>query len=128
VALLRTYGQPIDCDPVSAILGELAHCAGHVAWLRARVQAAAPDDLTDTAAPWLALYAGERDRLVQMCRAAHAMGIEERRVVLAGQLGTAVAEFVRALLSDLDLTPDQAEAARLAVPVRLRALTAAAVG
>jgi hypothetical protein len=35
--------------------GELAHCAGHAVWLRAKVQAADPDELATTAAPWVDL-------------------------------------------------------------------------
>lgn len=65
-------------NPTSAILGELTHCAGHAVWLRAKVQAADPDDndLATTAAPWVIMYGQERDRLLRLCQAAHAMGIE----------------------------------------------------
>lgn len=125
MALLGTFGRPVDTDPVSAVIGEIQFAAGHVQWLRERVQATDPADIADSAAPLVTLYGGERDRLLRLCDVAHRMGIEERRTMLAEQLGVAVGQFVRSLLADLNLTADQVESARLAVPARLRALTAA---
>lgn len=141
----KTYGEPApDVDPAAAVIEQISWTTGHVRWLRDRVASLEPDALTwgvaneidrasgefpglDTtraaqANVWLTLYGQERDRLVNMCRIAHAMGIEERRVAMAEHLGGAIAEVISAVLDDLSLSEVQWSAARAAVPTRLRAV------
>lgn len=161
--LVETYGRKIETTATDALLEEVQWTAGHVAWLRERVQeieaasadvdpdwdededaSGAPrnppsslvwgitrrktggDDhgVTEEAGPnvWLKLYHQERTHLVRVCEAAIKAGIEERRVKLAEQQGALVAQAIRRILGDLDLTPEQAARVPEVVPRHLRAL------
>jgi hypothetical protein len=142
-----TYGEPIDTDPTTAVLDQLANTAGHVAWLLAKVRETEPGSLvwgttseTDKrsgqwpgvdvtraarASVWLELYGQERDRLVRMAKTAHDMGISDRQVALAERLGATCLDLISGVLDDLDLTSDQRAAAAESVPRRLQAVAAA---
>lgn len=141
---LETYGRPIDTTPTEALLEEVRWTAGHVAWLRERVRELEQQTLTwgvtekvdktagefpgvDTthgATPnvWLDLYQRERKHLVDVCKASIAAGIEERRVQLAEQQGNLLAEVIRKILGELDLSPQQQEKVPEVVPRHLRAV------
>lgn len=143
-----TYGLPIDVSPTEALLDEVRYTAGHVVWLRERVRETEAADLvwgmteevekhatefggTDTtyaATPsiWLELYYRERKHLVDVTKAAITAGIEERRVKLAEHQGALVAQVIRAILTDLGLTPEQESRVPEVVPRHLRALAAPA--
>lgn len=162
--IVETYGRRIDTTATEALLEEVQWTAGHVAWLRARVQeietgvggAVDPDwdeaeeepgttasrpsplvwgvtrrktggddhGVTEEASPniWLKLYQQERTHLVKVCAEAIKAGIEERRIKLAEQQGALVARAIRAILGDLDLTPEQEARVPDVVPRHLRAL------
>lgn len=144
LAALETYGRPIDTTPTEALLEEVRWTAGHVAWLRERVQeleqAAVTwgvteqvkktagkfpgTDTTSAAAPnvWVDLYHRERRHLVDVCKAAIGAGIEERRVWLAEQQGNLLAEVIRRILGDLDLSAEQQALVSSVVPRHLRAV------
>lgn len=150
--LVQTYGRRIDTTPTEALLAEVQWTAGHVAWLRARVQEIESDALveatdaehplvwgvtkektggddygiTKEAAPniWLRLYQQERTHLAKVCTDAIRVGIEERRVRLAEQQGELVAQVIRAILADLQLTPEQLARVPEVVPRHLRELAA----
>jgi hypothetical protein len=147
----RSFGEPPpDADPTETVLNEIRWCAGHVTWLRERVQETEPDalvwgvesevtrgsgefpgtDVTESAkaSMWLQLYGVERDRLVRMCKVAHDMGIAERHVELAERLGALMADLIRGVLGDLDLTDLQREAAGEVVPRHLRVIAGALTG
>jgi hypothetical protein len=163
-ALVATYGRKIETTATEALLDEVQWTAGHVAWLRARVQEietdagadADPDQdeaeeepgaaasrpsplvwgitrrktggddrgVTEEASPniWLKLYQAERAHLVKVCAEAIKAGIEERRIKLAEQQGQLVAQAIRAILIDLDLTTEQQARVPEVVPRHLRAL------
>ncbi|MGW4042955.1 hypothetical protein [Streptomyces sp. NPDC004721] len=149
-ALVETYGRKIETTATEALLEEVQWTAGHVAWLRERVQeiegaaASAGTDrehplvwgitreksggedfgTTEEAAPnvWLKLYQQERAHLVKVCAEAIKAGIEERRIKLAEQQGALVAQAIRAILADLDLTSEQQARVPEIVPRHLRAL------
>ncbi len=126
---VRTYGLPLDVNPVDALLDEVRWTAGHVAWLRERVQEIeqaalvwgvteqvdkdsgefSGSDKTEAAKPnvWLVLYQQERKHLVDVCKTAIQVGIEERRVKLAEAQGQMLADVIRAILAELALTPEQ---------------------
>lgn len=151
--LVATYGRKIETTASAALLDEVQWTAGHVAWLRERVQeiesaaAVAGTDTghplvwgitkeksggedrgtTEEAAPnvWLKLYQQERGHLVKVCEAAIRAGIEERRVRLAEQEGVLVAQAIRAILADLGLTAAQRAMVSEIVPRHLRALASA---
>lgn len=142
---VRTLGLPRDIAPAEALLEEVQWTAGHVAWLRQRVQEiehavlvwgvtdqvdkTATEfpgrDTTEAARPnvWLVLYQQERKHLVDVCKAALQAGVEERRVRLAEQQGEVLVGVIRAVLADLDLTAEQAARVPEVVPRHLRAVT-----
>ncbi|MEZ0089942.1 hypothetical protein [Streptacidiphilus sp. EB129] len=146
--LVATYGRKIETTAVEALLDEVQWTAGHVAWLRDRVQeieAQATDDDTENplvwgrtrrktggedrgetheagANVWLKLYQTERAHLVRVCSEAIRAGIEERRVKLAESQGEQVAQAIRGILSDLHLTAEQLALVPDIVPKHLRAL------
>lgn len=125
---VRTYGLARDVDPAEALLDEVRWTAGHVAWLRDRVQELERDalvwgvteqvdktatefvgtDTTSKAVPsvWLDLYQRERKHLVDVCKAALAAGVEERKVKLAEQAGAQLAQVIRAVLGELGMADD----------------------
>ncbi|MEU5596685.1 hypothetical protein [Streptomyces sp. NPDC020298] len=148
-ALVETYGRKIETTATEALLDEVQWTAGHVAYLRERVQEieAGPvsgadgehplvwgktkkktggEDFgtTEEAVPnvWLRLYQQERAHLVKVCAEAIKAGIEERRIKLAEQQGALVARAIKAILGDLQLTPDQEARVPEVVPRHLRAL------
>jgi len=141
---VRTLGLPIDIDPAKALLDEIHWCAGHVAWLRGKVQEVTDADLvwgrtqtdngigpqgpvdmsTEKSGPnvWLELYNQERDRFHRVCALALRSGIEERRVKLAEQQGDLVAAVVNRILNRLQLTPSQWAEVPIIVPEEFRAI------
>lgn len=147
--LVETYGRRIETTATEALLDEVQWTAGHVAWLRERVQeieaGAEPGSenalvwgktkeksggqdwgQTEEAAPniWLKLYQQERTHLVKVCSEAIRAGIEERRIKLAEHQGELVAQAIRAILDDLNLTAEQQQRVPDVVPRHLRALSA----
>lgn len=141
---VRTLGLPVDIDPGKALLDEIHHTAGHVQWLRDKVQELEPEQLvwgkekhedgvgpqgivdvtTEKAGPsvWYDLYLKERDHLAKVCALALRAGIEERRVKLAENQGALVAEAIRRILAALGLTPEQQALVPRIVPEQLRML------
>lgn len=141
---VRTLGLPKDIDPGKALLDEIHWTAGHVAWLREKVQEledeqlvwgktqhedgigpqGAVDVTTEKAGPsvWYELYMKERDHLAKVCALALRAGIEERKVKLAESQGALVAEAIRAILGALNLTPEQQALVPQIVPQQLRLL------
>lgn len=142
---VATYGLPVTVDPRDALLEEVHRTAGAVQWLESRVRELAPDDITWGATKreestmfgtseeqaarvsiWVQLYQQERKHLVDVCKAAAAAGIEERRVQLAEQQGELLANVISGILDDLSLTPDQSVRAADIVTRHLTAAAAAA--
>ncbi|WP_230119691.1 hypothetical protein [Arthrobacter sp. Bi83] len=141
---VRTLGLPIDVDPGKALLDEIHWTAGHVAWLRDKVQELEDEELvwgktqhddgvgpqgivdvtTEKAAPsvWYELYMKEREHLAKVCALALRAGIEERKVKLAESQGLLVADVIRRILGALGLTPEQQQLVPEIVPRELRAL------
>jgi hypothetical protein len=146
VKAVRTLGLPIDIDPGKALLDEIHWTAGHVAWLRDKVQDLEEEELvwgktqhedgvgpqgvvdvtTEKAGPsvWYELYMKERDHLAKVCSLALRAGIEERKVKLAESQGLLVADVIRRILGALGLTPEQQQLVPEIVPRELRALAA----
>lgn len=137
---VKTYGLPVDVSPTEALLDEVKWTAGHVSWLRARVQEMEErtlswgiksvvdkgDGMETTEAAGtpvlLDLYHRERKHLLDVCKAAIAAGIEERRVRLAESQGALLADVIRRILADLDLSPEQSARVSEVVPRHLRAV------
>ena len=68
------------------------------------------------------LEAQERDRAVRYAKAAHDMGIAEREVKLAERQGEMLAQVIRNVLGDLELTDEQQERVPAVVGRHLRAV------
>jgi hypothetical protein len=137
-----TYGLPRDISPTDALLEEVCYTAGHVAWLRQQVQALEDRDLvwgvreetekgatefpgTDTTSAampnaWLDLYYRERKHLLDVCKAAISVGIEERRVRLAEAQGEVVVQVIKRILARLELSDSQSKLVPMVVPEELR--------
>lgn len=115
----RTLGGPVDVSPTEALLDEIRWTAGHVKWLRERVQDLEEAQLTwgttrteqsaddsktiQTASPSVVydLYARERTHLVNVTAAALKAGVEERRVRLAEQQGDLITQVIRTALDGI---------------------------
>lgn len=143
---VRTLGLPIDIDPGKALLDEIHMTAGHVQWLREKVQELEPEQLvwgkvqtdqgvgpqgpvdttTEKAGPsvYYELYMKEREHLAKVCALALRAGIEERKVKLAESQGALVADVIRRILNALGLTPEQQALVPQIVPEQLRLLAA----
>lgn len=146
--LVQTYGLKVETTATDALLDEVQWTAGHVAWLRERVQeieeyssnsdsenplvwgitrrkeGGEDRGTTEEAAPnvWIKLYQQERVHLVRVCSEAIRAGIEERRVKLAEAQGALVVKAINAILNELDLSAEQAAKVSDVVPRHLRAL------
>lgn len=136
-----TYGLPIDVSPTQALLDEVQWTAGHVAWLRDRIQELEQSELTwgrteyregagEKGSEWktveragpnvlLDLYERERKHLVAVTTAALSAGIEERRVQLAEHQGQIVAQVLKLSLTDLGHDPSDPAVLKV-VATRLR--------
>lgn len=153
---VATLGLPLDITPTDALLEEVRWTAGHVHWLRAKVQDLGElntgdttghslvwgetksvtkgagqwpgTDTTQSAGPsvWYQLYAKEREHLIAVASAALRAGVEERRVRLAEQQGDLVATVIRRILDSLNLTPTQLELVPVVVPRELRLIAGGA--
>lgn len=70
----------------------------------------------------IGMYLTERKHLVDVCKTVAGLEIEDRRVRLAEQQGALLAGVIRAILSDLGLSPDQWAKVPEVVPRHLRSI------
>lgn len=137
-----TFGLPRDIDHHSALLEELHRTAGAVAWLGQQVAALDPKDVvwgktrkkrggedhgvTHEAGVnvWVRLWQGERRHLLDVTKACHAAGIDERRMQLAETAGEQLALVLRAVFARLVLSDEQWDLVAVVVPEELRKLAA----
>jgi hypothetical protein len=130
-----TFGLPRDVDPATALLEEVARTAGAIAWLQGKIRALPEGELVETrtvpadgtmgramVSVWLELYARERSHLVRCAAAAIAGGVAERQVRLAEAQGEILADVIRGILTDLDLSAEQEARVHEVVPRHLRAV------
>lgn len=114
---MRTYGEPIDTDPKTALLGEVKRTAGHVHWLGQVVGDLEHQDGSHTQlvgafgnpSTVVKLYQDERQHLARTCKMALDAGVEERLLDLAQQEMQLFGQLIKAIFSDpaLELTPEQ---------------------
>lgn len=118
---LLFYGAPIDIEPHEALIWEVERTAGHVAyldaeiagldWKEAEAQGMERDEFEIKVRQANVLYQAERRHLVQVCQAALAAGVEERRVKVAERTGLAIVKLLDGVLADLGLSKKQKERA-----------------
>lgn len=150
---MRLFAEPVDIDPARALVELVQWTAGEVAYWREQVRALAESVATSDggedapslvwgktrekiggedygstyeAAPRVEyrMLTDAQDRLAKYAAAALKAGVEERRVKLAEDQGALVAQVIRAILDQLDLSPAQAAKVPEVVPTQLRLLTA----
>lgn len=141
--IMATFGdEPTTTDPVEGLHLAICWARTHMDWLRRQVQRLYPDAVvfgdhkvteSDTKGltleqraevhAWVKLYNEERDRFVNYCAKAISAGLAEREVRLEEERGALIAEIIRAILADLELTPEQQEQALTVVPQHLRRAT-----
>lgn len=133
---VQTFGLAREVDPRDALLEEVYRTAGAVDWLTTKVrelQSAdivwgkaeeSADDIKYKAgvSVWVQLQQQERAHLVRVCKEAINAGIEERKVRLAEQQGSMLAGVIKAILGDLDLSPEQSAKVATVVPRHLRSV------
>ena len=144
---MRLFAAPVDIDPAHALLELVQWTAGEVRYWRAEVERIAVDEPanltwgrtshtegegpqgyvnqdTTEAVPHIAyrMLTDAQDRLAKYAAAALRAGVEERRVRLAEDQGMLVAQVIRAVLDDLQLTSEQTERVPEIVPRHLRLL------
>lgn len=143
---VRLFAAPVDIDPAAALVELVQWTAGEVAYWRTQVQQLAdetPEKLTWgvvrekvggedygttlEAKPNVAylMLTDAQDRLAKYAAAALRAGVEERRVKLAEDQGALVAQVIRSILEQLNLTSEQQARVPEIVPAQLRLLTAA---
>ena len=136
------FAARTDIHPAEALLELVQYQAGVVAYWRARVEQVAEEDLTwgttrvkeggddrgttQEAKPNIAytLLREAQHDLATYAAAALKAGVDERRVRLAEQTGALVADVIRRILADLDLTESQQLLVGEVVPRHLRAIAA----
>jgi hypothetical protein len=141
---LARIGRKRDVHPAEALLELVQWQAGLVDYWRAEVADLEAEDLTwgktrekvggddrgttYEAAPHIAytLLVQAQDKLADYASRALKAGVEERRVRVAEQTGQLVAEVIRAILSELNLTSEQQHLVGEVVPKHLRRLAAVA--
>ena len=142
---MRLFAEPVDIDPARALVELVQWTAGEVAYWREQVRALADEDpkaltwgvvrekvggedygTTLEAKPNVAylMLTDAQDRLAKYAAAALKAGVEERRVKLAEDQGALVAQVIRSILDQLNLTSDQQARVPEVVPTQLRLLTA----
>lgn len=141
--IMATFGdEPTTTDPVEGLHLAICWARTHMDWLRRQVQRLYPDAVvfgdhkvteSDTKGltleqraevhAWVRLYNEERDRFVNYCAKAISAGLAEREVRLEEERGALIAEIIRAILADLELTPEQQSQALTVVPQHLRRAT-----
>lgn len=142
---MRLFAEPVDIDPARALVELVQWTAGEVAYWREQVRALAdgnPEALTWgivrekvggedygttlESKPNVAylMLTDAQDRLAKYAAAALKAGVEERRVKLAEDQGELVAQVIRSILDQLNLTSEQQARVPEVVPAQLRLLTA----
>jgi hypothetical protein len=138
--LMAFYGEPIDTDPITALLDEVRRTAGHIAWLGERIgqfnvdvsqietdeqgkEVSRPAGLPPEVDGWLRQYLTERAHLVRVSAACLNAGINERLVQIAEHQAEKLADAVEVILAGLELTAAQQSRVPQLVPRVLRQLT-----
>lgn len=109
----RVYGLPVEIDPHRALLEELWRAQGIVQWLAAEVAlldrehlygpVGGGGDSYPRSEPHvlIRMLGEERDRLRQIGKTCHDVGIAEAQQQLAERMGAALAATIGAILDDL---------------------------
>lgn len=100
------FGLPRDVEPQQALIEELHRTAGLVAFYESKA-AEDPEALLESTMfgkspnAWVKLHAAERKHFTDVAAVCVKLGLDERRVRLAEQQGTLLAQVIRGVLADL---------------------------
>lgn len=130
--LQRTFASSVATDPTQALVDELARTNGAVQWLQLQIdkeligvelEGEDPLDYLISARGQLIrkMYDQERDRLTRLSAACINLGLKERELKLAEQMGWLIQRVLEATLHDLHLTPEQRDAAKPLLAAHLQA-------
>jgi hypothetical protein len=100
------FGQPLEIEPVEALLSVLHLSAGHLAYLRAEL-GEHDDKTTFDAQVLLRMWNEERDRVARIGKACLDAGVQERRIELAERYGELLAQVLQSIFADLVLNKRQ---------------------
>jgi hypothetical protein len=119
------FGEELDLQPAEALLAMLRLSAGQVAFIRGQLAQMSEEQRDEFHGQvLLRMWGEERDRTARIAEAALRVGIEEKQVRIAERYGALLASLIAGILTDLALTPEQQELARMCVPRRLLELEA----
>ncbi|QIY67932.1 hypothetical protein HEP84_25795 [Streptomyces sp. RLB1-33] len=127
----RLLGELGAFEPVTDPAGELRRLAGEVLGMKdaaARLVSALESPRyigangTEQLRAEIVVYERALDRAVRLLGEMVKLGLEERQVQLAEAHGALVAQVIRAVLADLQLTPEQQARVPEVVPRHLRAI------
>lgn len=138
--IMATLGaRPTDTDPIEGLHLVICWSRTHMDWLRERIQELVPDALVwgdyevvesqlkgveikqrAQVNAWWRMYKEEREFFTDACAKAIHAGLAEREVRLEEERGALIANVIRRVLADLELTPGQQSKALTVVPMRLR--------
>lgn len=120
-ALRAAYGDKIpDMPPADAMLKAVSWTSAEVQV--AREQLAETDQASNEHGPLWNRYRQLLRELVQFAAAARAAGCDEARVRLAESQGKLLADVIRGILGDLNLTSEQEAMVGVVVPRHLRSV------
>jgi hypothetical protein len=141
-SVLTSMGNPVDVDPVGALIFLVQEAAGNVAFLGARIQDLGYDlvgpvfSLTRDGEPVqtsedilaiVKLYNDERDRLARVSKIALDAGIEERTVRVLEEQATVLVTVIRSVVGNLGLPPEVRQRAMALVSAELRRIDEAPI-
>lgn len=106
------FGESIEIDPATALLGVLHLSAGHLNWIREEL-ATTNDKSTFDAQVLLRMWDEERDRIARISKAALDVGVAEKQIRIAEHHGEQLAALLRAIFYDGELDLTAAQRARL---------------
>jgi hypothetical protein len=120
-------GGPVDITPQEALLQEVRRSAGHVGFLKDRLNMfdlkLGQKVLTEAERELVELYQKERLMLVKVAKAAVDAGIAQERVQLEREKGVKLVEVLREVFDGLGLSIEQQRLLPVLVPAALRKLT-----
>jgi len=111
-ARMIEFGEALEVDPASALLGVLHLSAGHLNWIRDEL-ASMDDKTTFEAQVLLRCWDEERDRVARISKASLDVGVAEKAVRLAEEYGAQLAALLRAVFYDDKLGLTSAQRSRL---------------
>jgi hypothetical protein len=104
---LRVIGQPLDINPIDALLWTVRISAGHIVLIQQELEKLDEPTMTHEGRVLLTMWDSERDRLAKTAKLAVDAGVAEKAIRLAEMYGELLARLIKGILVDLKLTVAQ---------------------